>query len=495
MLNTAFKEFQARAARGGIVPVCAEYLADMETPVSVLQRFCRDENVFLLESVEGGERAARFSFLGVNPRGVFTIIDGKPYYTEDGIRRELPMPASGCALDALREILGNRTFVETDDIPPLPGGAVGMLGYEAVALFEDVPVKTAETPTAALMICDEMIAFDNVRRTIQIIICVHPDEFGTLEEAYADAQVREEYLAARIRIPTGIRGGSLLSVPHETTPPPVLESNMKRHEFCEMVERGRKLIQDGECIQLVLSQRFSAPQNAPALEIYRRLRLVNPSPYMFFLKLGTATLVGSSPETMVKLVRRRSSLKPIAGTRPRGKTVAEDIALADELLRDEKERAEHLMLVDLGRNDLGRTAFPGSVHVREFMKVERYSHVMHLVSEVEAELNESCDALDLLRTTFPAGTLSGAPKIRAMELIDQLEPTPRGVYGGTVGYLSYNGNMDMAITIRTMEIRDSRIHIQAGAGIVFDSVPETEYQETLNKAAALLSVVAQGGEK
>ena len=264
---------------------------------------------------------------------------------------------------------------------------------------------------------------------------------------------------------------------------------MTRDEYCAMVEKAQKYIHDGEAIQIVLSQKFSAELSSSPLQLYRALRLINPSPYTFFLRVGGVTLVGSSPETMVKLENGRSSLRPIAGTRRRGKTPREDMALADELLSDEKEKAEHLMLVDLGRNDLGRTAEPGSVQVKSFMTVERYSHVMHLVSDVDAILAEKYDAFDLVRTAFPAGTLSGAPKIRAMELIRELEVEPRGVYGGAVGYFSYSGNLDLAITIRTLELRDGKLFIQAGAGIVFDSVPENEYEETLNKAGALFQAV------
>ncbi|MDO4570185.1 MAG: chorismate-binding protein [Planctomycetia bacterium] len=493
MLNLSYRQFEEAAKKGEIVPVFAEFLADMETPVSVLHRCCADENVFLLESVEGGERFGRYSFLGLNPRGVFTIEGGKAFYTQNFVRKEIPLAPDECPLDSLRQLTLQKKFVEVEGVPPLCGGAIGFLAYEAATMFEDLPKPAPDQTLAAFMIVDEMIAFDNIRHTIKIIICVHTNDYKNLTEAYADAELRAESLASRIRIPARIRDGGILGVsPTSNAPrekPEALKSNVSRLEFCERVERARQNIHDGECIQLVLSQRFSAPLESPPLEIYRRLRLVNPSPYMFYLKLGDRVLVGSSPETMVKLEKNCSSLRPIAGTRWRGRDAQEDIALANELLQDEKERAEHLMLVDLGRNDLGRTADPGTVQVKSLMKVERYSHVMHLVSDVEARLAPQFDAIDLIKTTFPAGTLSGAPKVRAMELIHELEGEPRGVYGGSVGYVSYNGSMDMAITIRTMEIHRHEIHIQVGAGVVFDSIPEKEYNETLNKAGALFSVV------
>ena len=484
MLKQNFKEFERLSDGHDLIPVYAECLADMETPVSVLNRFVGDEHVLLLESVEGGERFGRYSFIGVNPHGVFTVAHQKAYYQENGVRKELQH--DGNALNALRQVLGGRKVAPTPGLPPLFGGALGFIGYEASAYFEVLPqAKTQlDTPDCVFMVTDEVIAFDNLSHTLKVIICVRRNDYASLQEAYADAEKRAEVLVKRIQVPTRLR-----PEPRRPSEMPLLQSNMTKEAFCNMVEKGKQYIKDGEVIQIVLSQRFSAPTVSSPLQIYRALRLINPSPYTFFLKLGGLVLAGSSPETMVKLENGRSSIRPIAGTRKRGHSENEDRVLADDLLKDEKERAEHLMLVDLGRNDLGRTAVPGSVQVKSFMNVERYSQVIHLVSDVEAMLDTEYDACDLVRTTFPAGTLSGAPKIRAMELIHKLEPDPRGVYGGGVGYFSYNGNLDLCITIRTIEIRNAKLFIQVGAGIVHDSVPENEYEETMNKAAALFKAV------
>ena len=361
---------------------------------------------------------------------------------------------------------------------------MGFIGYETVNEFEELPPPKGELPVpeTVMLMTDEMIIFDNVRHTAKLVVCVRPEEFESLFACYEEAQKRIDRMEERLKTP--------VTLPEQTpVDPPRFVPNMSREEYCDMVDQAKKAIREGELIQAVLSQKFSAPLASDPLRLYRALRLINPSPYTFFFKHGNHILIGSSPETMVKLENGVSSLRPIAGTRKRGKNAAEDRKLADELLNDEKERAEHLMLVDLGRNDLGRVAKPGSVQVREFMFVERYSHVMHLVSDVDALLAEGKDAFDLVKAAFPAGTLSGAPKVRAMELINQLEKEPRGVYGGAVGYFSYTGNMDLAITIRTLEILGDKITVQAGAGIVYDSVPEKEYEETMNKAAAIFKAV------
>ena len=474
-----FREFEKYAAQGNVIPVYREILADLETPVSVLSRFTGDENVFLLESVEGGERFGRYSFLGVGARQVFTVENGDAYLADGAGKRKV-----GRGIMALREVMRSVRAVEVPGLPPLFGGAIGYLGYETVNEFEELPPprRPVTGPTDALLIVDDMIVFDDLRHTLKLVACAHTDDFTTLREAYDDAEKRIGRMESALRRPG--------EVPVEApVAAPALESEMTRKEFCSMVERAREAIRAGETIQIVLSQRFRARAVSSPLQLYRALRLINPSPYTFFFKNGDVVLIGSSPETMVKLEGRVSSLRPIAGTRRRGHDPEEDAKLAEELLHDPKECAEHLMLVDLGRNDLGRVAAPGSVEVRRFMTVERYSHVMHLVSDVEARLADGCDAFDLLRATFPAGTLSGAPKVRAMELIREFEPGPRGIYGGAVGYFSYTGNLDLAITIRTLEMRGGEIAVQAGAGIVFDSVPQLEYEETLNKAAAVFKAV------
>ncbi len=488
MNRTDYERFEKLAKTGTVVPVFTELPADMETPVSVLERFVNDENVFLLESVEGGERFGRYSFIGVNPKGIFEVDHGRAYTVISGVKRELKFQKF--PLDALRALTCGKTVAKDPDLPPLPGGAIGYLNYEAVNMFEQLPPPKAETgtPECMFMLTDEIIAFDNLRHTMKIIVNSHTDRHQSLRCAYDNAEARIANLAARLAKHMEHH------VEYTQTKPVALKPEITKEEFIAMVEKAKRHITAGDIIQVVPSQSFSAESDIPPFLIYRALRLINPSPYMFFLKLGDETLAGSSPETLVKLENGRSNVRPIAGTEPRGKTPAEDRALAERLLSDEKERAEHLMLVDLGRNDLGRTAVTGSVQVKSFMTVERYSHVMHLVSDIEAELGKGYDAIDLLSTAFPAGTLSGAPKIRAMEIINELEKTPRGVYGGAVGYISCDGNMDMAITIRTLEARNGRIRVRAGAGIVYDSVPENEYRETLNKAGALFKAVEFAGK-
>ena len=457
------------ASGANLIPVCQRVIADLETPVSVLARLADDENVFLLESVEAGEKFGRYSFIGLNPRGVLTVEQGRAFYQDREGRRELPAPEG--AFMALRELLKDVHPAAAPELPPLFGGAVGYLGYETVREFEKLPEPKSGLTGAesAFLITDEMIIFDNIRHTMMLSVCVRPEEYRTLRAAYDDAVRRIGELKLRLRQAPRIPA----PVPQAE---PRLKSNMSRDDYMDMVEN----------IQVVPSLKFTAEIDLPPLQLYRALRLINPSPYTFYLKIGKRVLVGSSPETLVKLEDGAAVVRPIAGTRKRGATPALDRELADELLRDEKERAEHLMLVDLGRNDLGRVALPGSVQVKDFMTIERYSHVMHLVTTVEALPAEGKDAFDLVRSTFPAGTLSGAPKIRAMEIIRELEPEPRGTYGGAVGYFSYTHNMDLAITIRTLLVEDGKISVQVGAGVVFDSDPAAEYEECCNKAAAML---------
>lgn len=477
-----YPTFERLCDAGNLVPVCREMLADLETPVSVLARLIHEPDLFLLESCEQGERFGRYSFIGLRPRGVFRVENGKAFLTEQGETRELSFGQS--PFFALRELLKEVHPAVYPGLPPLFGGAVGYMGYETVNEFEALPPpkQPLEDPASLFLLTDDMLVFDNIRHMLTVVACARPGEFPNRRAAYEDAVARIDSLCALLRKPLDFPAPVRIR-------PPRLSGNMSREGFCEMVDRAQHAIHEGECIQVVLSQKFEAELPVPPLALYRALRHVNPSPYTFFLKHNERILVGSSPETMVKLENGRSALRPIAGTRKRGATPAEDRARADELLSDEKERAEHLMLVDLARNDLGRTAVAGSVQVGNFMRVERYSHVMHLVSDVEALLAEDKDGFDLVAAAFPAGTLSGAPKIRAMELIRELEPGPRGVYGGGVGYFGYTGNLDLAITIRTVLLRGGRITIQAGAGIVYDSVPEKEYEETLNKAAALFSAI------
>ncbi|MBQ9367961.1 MAG: anthranilate synthase component I [Victivallales bacterium] len=487
MEKTDLERFLKLAEKGVIVPVFQELPADMETPVSVLERFVDDENVCLMESVENSEKFGRYSFLGVNPRGLFVVEDGEPAMVIKGQR--LNMKYDKYPLDALRALVTGKKVARDPSLPPLPGGAIGYLCYEAVNMFEKLPEPKAklETPVCAFMLTDEIIAFDNMRHTMKVIVNVHLDNFPNKNAAFYAGEKRVAALVERIQAPVSKH----IALEHEEKV--TLVPDMTREEFELMVEKAKQYITEGEIIQVVPSQSFSAQTTIPPFLMYRALRLVNPSPYMFFLKMGDETLVGSSPETLVKLENGRSNVRPIAGTRRRGATPAEDRKLMDELLHDEKECAEHLMLVDLARNDVGRTAMTGTVQVKTFMTVEKYSHVMHIVSDVEGMLDPKYDAFDLLATTFPAGTLSGAPKIRAMEIIHELEQRPRGAYGGSVGYISYDGNMDMAITIRTLEARNGKVRVQAGAGIVYDSIPASEYQETINKATALFRSVEFAG--
>jgi len=472
-MHPDLRQYSKLAEDYNLIPVYSETLADMETPVSVLRRFADSENVFLLESMEGGETWGRYSFVGIEPE-MFLELNHS-----DG--------TTG-ALETLRSAYRNIRVAPVPGLPRFCGGIVGFLSYEGICEFESMPVpKKARSGTGTcsrFLKADCIIVFDNVRHTTKVVVSSRPGDFATPEEAYRYAEARIAAIEGKVARPPA-------SQLDDTTcaGSAVFKSNMSKNDFCGMVARAKEFIVAGDIIQVVLSQKFEATTSAQALQVYRALRLLNPSPYTFFLKCGDQTLVGSSPEVMVRLTGNRVELRPIAGTRPRGKTEQEDRKLADELLSDEKEKAEHVMLVDLGRNDVGRVAEPGSVQVREFMAIERYSHVMHLVSHVEGILRKGLDAYDVLRAAFPAGTLTGAPKIRAMEIIHDLEPDPRGVYGGALGYISYDGNMDMAITIRTLEMLGKRIAVQAGAGIVFDSVPEKEFEETCHKARGMQQAV------
>ncbi len=477
--------FEALARRGRPVVMTDETLADVETPVSALARVAGRRSVFLLESCGQGGRFSRYSFLGFDPRGVFTVEDGRPFL--DGA----PLAFEGTdPLTALRPLLGRRP-AEADGLPPFLGGAVGYVAYEMAGRFEALPPPNGrdDAPEALFLLVDDVLAFDNLRHVLMAVATVDPEAYGSAREAYEDGLRRLAALKAPFFAPR-----EPLPAPTPEAEAPRLRCEISREDFMGRVEAAKRAIREGECIQVVLSQRFEAECDTAPIQLYRALRAVNPSPYTFFLRHGDLALVGASPETMVRLEKGRSTVRPIAGTRKRGATPAQDRAAADALLSDAKERAEHLMLVDLGRNDLGRTALPGSVHVEDFMHIERYSHVMHLVSDVHALLGEGHDAFDLLRTTFPAGTLSGAPKVRAMELIAELEGRPRGVYGGGVGYFSNTGDLDFAITIRTLRLKGRRLTVQAGAGIVHDSDPEREYEETLNKAAAVFSAIRQAAK-
>ncbi len=480
MSFTDFETFAALASQGNLVPVYREIMADMDTPVTAFRKIDDGRYSFLLESIEGGEKWARYSFLGSSPSLVFRskgnrveLVEGKTVTVFDSEHPD----------HALRDILSRYKPVEVPGLPRFFGGAVGYFGYDMVRHFERLPVGNPDSIEAWdswFMITDSLLIFDAVRQKIIVVANAHLDGTRSLESSYAQAIEMIDLLVAKLRGPLR---NSHTTEPSSSTVDFV--SNMPRQSFEDAVEKAKEYVRSGDIIQVVLSQRFSGNLTVDPFDVYRVLRTLNPSPYMFFLRCDDTVVTGASPEVMVRKEGERVELRPIAGTRPRGTTYEDDLNLSEELLADPKERAEHVMLVDLGRNDLGRVCKSGSVEVSELMVVERYSHVMHIVSNVRGLLNAGMDAFDLVKATFPAGTLSGAPKIRAMEIIDELEPVRRGIYGGAVGYVSFTGNMDLAIAIRTLVVKDGKVHLQAGAGIVADSDPVAEWQETVNKAMAV----------
>jgi anthranilate synthase component 1 len=485
MYYPAFDTFKQMTREGNLIPIYKEILADTETPVSVLMKLRSRPYVFLLESVEGGEKWGRYTFIGADPRLIFTVRKDDVQIEDRGkITRH---KHRGDPLKYLRELIGGYRPVTVEGCPRFYGGAVGFFGYDMVRYFERLPDRTKDdlaTDEATFLITDTLMIFDNVRHTVKVVACAMTGEHDDAE-VYKSCTEKIDNMIALLRTPTTREDD-----PREQKKDEPFESNMTPEEFKAMVVKAKDYIVAGDIIQVVLSQRFHRHNEHDPIDLYRALRYVNPSPYLFFLKLKDTILIGSSPEVMVRLEKGDMELRPIAGTRKRGDSEQEDRHLSDELLQDPKERAEHVMLVDLGRNDLGRIARIGSVQVNQLMVVERYSHVMHLVSNIQAQLADGKDAFDVLKATFPAGTLSGAPKIRAMEIIDELEVSRRGPYGGAVGYFSFSGNMDLCITIRTILLKDGEMYIQAGAGIVADSDPEAEFQETRNKAAGMMKAIS-----
>jgi len=472
-------QFENLATRHNVVPLCAEILADTETPVSLLRKFYAGSGpIFLLESVEGGERWGRYSFLGTSARSHIRVFGTHVAVTSEGETKKIPHDQD--PLKILKELSSGFNPAKVPGLPRFWGGLVGYMTYEMVSFFEKIPNQLpAATPLAHFIIPDEVIIFDNIRNTMTAVVIAFPDEQADPAAVYREASRRIDRMTAKMSRPLPVGSSDAIEKPDI----PLAEINPET--FMEMVAKVKDYIRSGDVIQSVISQPFTCQAPEDLWMLYRAQRYINPSPYLFFMHLADTALVGSSPETMVRLENRVATLRPIAGTRPRGASEKEDRLLADELLADEKERAEHLMLVDLGRNDLGRIARTGTVQVTDLMFVERYSHVMHLVSNITCDLKPERDAWDLIRATFPAGTLSGAPKVRAMEIIAELEETPRGPYGGAVGYISFGGNMDLAITIRTACVESGQLTIRAGAGIVADSDPEKEHQETVNKAMAI----------
>ncbi len=485
MFTPELKDFIEKSREGNLIPVYKEIMADMETPLSAFLKLERGRYAFLLESVEGGEKIGRYSFLGSNPGKVFTAKGKSVTVEEDSGRRTFTSPID--PLDDLARMIEAYRPVSIPGLPRFSGGAVGYAAYDAVRNFETLPDKNPDDldlPDLFFMFTDTILIFDHVRHTIKIVSNAHVT--GDPEKAYEAAVRTIERIEACIRNPLPARPIEITPAAREAA----FRSNVSREEFESMVVRAQEYIRAGDVIQVVLSQRLETEVHASPFSVYRALRSVNPSPYMYYLQLGDVYLVGSSPEVHVRCENRLVEVRPIAGTRPRGRDEDEDRALEEELLADAKERAEHIMLVDLGRNDIGRVCRYGSVKPRELMIVERYSHVMHIVSDIQGVLREGKTAFDVLRASFPAGTVSGAPKIRAMEIIDELENRRRGPYAGAVGYLGFTGNLDSCITIRTILIKGTRAFVQAGAGIVADSVPAREYEETLNKARAMLRAIA-----
>jgi anthranilate synthase component 1 len=493
------EEFRKLAAQGNLVPVTCRLLADIETPLSAYRKLRGPGESFLFESVEGGEHLGRYSFVGCNPRAIIRQTGAQVQVIAKGKVLEQftigapagPGPQSvGDGLEVVERVMKRYRAVSVPGLPRFTGGAVGFIGYEFIHDIEPVvprpPRDELQTPVMYFLIADQLLIFDRVAQTLTVLVNALLDDASSPEAAYENAVGQIERLVCLLQQPAEHRPAFL---PQEVPPVP-FESNLPRGQFSANVLKAKQYITSGDIIQVVGSQRFATPTKAAPLDIYRAARSVNPSPYMFLLELNGFSLVGASPEIHVRCEEGQVEIRPIAGTRRRGATPEEDRVLEGELLADPKERAEHVMLVDLARNDLGRVCSFGSVKVKALMVVERYSHVMHIVSQVQGALSPDKTPYDLMRATFPAGTLSGAPKIRAMQIISELEQTARGPYGGCVGYFSFNGNLDCCITIRTALLKNGLAYVQAGGGWVNDSTPEGEYQETVNKAKAMLKAVA-----
>lgn len=483
MKQTTFDEFVELARRGTFVPVCREIMADLLTPVSAFLKIAEHSDyAFLFESVEGGEHVGRYSFLGKDPLLVVRGRDGKTSIEQAGTRTERPE----AFVDVVRSLMSEFHAPFVPDLPRFTGGAVGYLDYDTAEWFEPsvrVPMPPTDRDQAGFMVFDTVLAFDHVKHRILAIANARIRPGEDLKSLYDFASAKIDFLEREL-------DRNLSRSEKRDAPPLDVQANQTQEQYEASVRKIQEEIAAGEIYQAVLSQRFDTDTVASPFDVYRALRHINPSPYMYFIRMGREAIVGASPEMLVRVEGSKMETHPIAGTRRRGLTPDDDQRLADELRRNEKERAEHVMLVDLGRNDLGRVSEIGSVRVPQFMTIERYSHVMHLVSRVEGKLADDRDRLDALVACFPAGTLTGAPKIRAMQIVGGLEPTRRGLYGGAVGYLDFAGNLDFCIAIRTIVMRDGHASVQAGAGIVADSHPAAEYEETRDKARALLQALA-----
>ena len=506
MYSPTLDEFLKLAAQGNLIPVTRRLLADIETPLSAYRKIRGTGESFLFESVEGGEHLGRYSFVGCNPRAVIKQTGNRVDVIENGKvmesfvvgRDALPRvqadpqvsPTVRDGLEVVERVMKQYRAVALPGLPRFTGGAVGFIGYEFIHDVEPVVPRPThdelKTPVMYFLVADQLLIFDRVAQTITVLVNAILDDATSPEDAYENATDEIDRIISLLEQPSEHQPAT---VPSEI-PPVAFESNVTPEKFHANVLAAKKYITAGDIIQVVGSQRFSAPVKASAIDIYRAVRSVNPSPYLFLLELEGFSLVGASPEIHVRCEENQIEIRPIAGTRRRGKNEAEDAALEKELLADPKERAEHVMLVDLARNDIGRVCDFGSVSVKELMTIERYSHVMHIVTRVEGKLSAGKTTYDLMRATFPAGTVSGAPKIRAMQIISELEQTSRGPYAGCVGYFSFNGNLDTCITIRTALIKDGKAYVQAGGGWVNDSTPEAEFQETVNKSMAMRKAVA-----
>ncbi|HQM51089.1 MAG TPA: anthranilate synthase component I [Candidatus Hydrogenedentes bacterium] len=486
MHHPSLDEFRGIARQGAIVPVYKEILADVETPVTAYIKLAKNQQYsFLLESVEQADRLGRYSFLGANPSTIFRSKGEKVTIVREGRPSSFE---SRDPLTDLRKLMEEYTPVPVPGMPKFHGGAVGYISYDEVRHFEKLPDANPDAlnvPDLYFIITDTILIFDHVNNRLKIVSNAYVQ--GDPQTAYNEAIRKIDAIEQTLRKPLVLTSERIHAGEVDKEP----RSSFTREGFCDAVRRAKEYIKAGDAFQIVLSQRFERELHASPVNVYRALRCINPSPYMVLVQFPELTLVGSSPEVMTQVHERKCKVRPIAGTRPRGGSAAEDAALEKELMADEKEIAEHIMLVDLGRNDVGRVSVPGTVAPTEkrLMYIERYSHVMHIVSEVEGTLKDGEDAFTALRATFPMGTVSGAPKIRAMEIIDELEPVRRGPYAGGCGYISFSGDMDTCIIIRTMIIKDGIAYVQAGAGIVYDSVPEKEYEETVNKAKALFRAV------
>lgn len=481
MLTPSFDDYKKIAADGNSIPVYQDIRADIETPVSAYWKLAHDQTYsFLLESVTGGEQLARYSILGVTPKKVIRCKNGKGRVVTQDSEIPFDLAEGQDPLDVLKEELNSVTPIPLPGLKHFLGGAVGLMAYDIVRYFERLPdtcTDDLQVDDMAMMITDHVVVFDHVKNIIRVIVMADGTDAG-----YEDAKQKVAWVIERLSQP-------LPALPKGAIAPPVLSANQAQADFEQNVRTMKDYLRQGDGQQMVPSLRFQAEPVTDPLSVYRALRSINPSPYMFLLQFGDFELIGASPEIMVSLHDGTSRVRPIAGTRWRGQSEEEDQALAEELLADEKERAEHIMLVDLGRNDIGRVAKWGSVKVNDLMVIEKYSHVMHIVSDVTGELRDELDAFDLIRATVPAGTVSGSPKVHAMEIIDRLEPTRRGAYAGTVGLIGYDGNMDTCIALRTIFKRGDKAYVQAGCGVVYDSDPTYEYNEAQNKAKACLKAI------